>query len=519
MIKQFTVILFLLFTFALSAQDYPLTGHFQNIVEKDIYFSGTNTLVRPATGAESALYDSLIFTTIKSDRKTWLGRKIFDEHLVVAQDSNFKIIVDPVVDFRVNRTVGSTLGGNSNGYLNTRGIIISGNLDSKLYFNTSFTENQGVLPPQIAKYYERFGVIPGYGRVKQLSGSNEYDFANAFGSVSLKASENLNFSLGYDKIFIGDGYRSMILSDYSAPMMYFKISAKLGKFEYNNIFTKALNPNFNNVLNQAVPTSANSRYPSKFISFNTLTYSPNEAWQISLVEALVMSEDLPDWKIPLYSVSPFLRTAYIDYNARLTNNLVGTNISWQNPKIGVFYTQILIDKIASIYEPYGSIQAGYKNFDFLNVENLFLQFEYNRASTSSYEHYNNELHYGHFNQALAHPAGNKFNEIIFISAYSYKRIQLVVKLNLLAYFTHSTFSYQDIFNSYPGWDDTPFFTMGEPTPKILNGDAQLIYNLNKSNKLQIFASLSNRIDFVKNTNTKFIQIGLRTAIRSNYYDF
>lgn len=516
--KSVLVIFFLLSVIAGLAQDYPLTGHFQNLNEKDIYYSEFNTLVRPATGAENTLYDSLIFTTPESNRRTWFGRKLFDEHLVVAQDPDFKIIINPVIDFRLNKSFSYSFSQGI-GYLNTRGINIYGNLSSKIFFNTSFTENQGVLPYQIFNYYSFFKVIPGFGRVKQLSGFNKYDFTNAYGSVSLKAADFLNFTLGYDRLFIGDGYRSMILSDFSAPMMYFKSSARFGKFEYNNIFTKAINPNFNNVMDLENPTAENSRYPSKYISLNTLTYSPNRAWQISLVESLVMSDDLPDWKIPLYTVSPFFRTAYIDSYSNLTNNLVGANVTWQNQKAGIFYAQLIIDSWYT-NEQTGSIQTGYKNFDFFNVENLYFQFEYNRASTKSYMHYNNELHYGHYNQALSHPAGQSFNEFVFITDYKTKRFEILGKINFLKYFNPLGSSFQNIFNYIFLNNIYPEYLPGvSKLPTIINGDFQIIYNINKSNKLQVFAGISTRIDFFKNASTNFLQFGLRTAIRSNYYDF
>jgi hypothetical protein len=151
LIKHFSVILFLVSALVLNAQDYPLTGHLQNINEKDIYFDNNNTLIKPATGVENNIYDSLIFSTPKSERKTWFGRKLFDEHFIVAEDENFKIILDPVIDFRFNHDQLHDLG-----YLNTRGVIVSGNLDSRVYFNSSFFENQGVMPIHIARFYNKY---------------------------------------------------------------------------------------------------------------------------------------------------------------------------------------------------------------------------------------------------------------------------------------------------------------------------------------------------------------------------
>ena len=101
--------------------------------------------------------------------------------------------------------------------------MLSGKLDSKIYFNSCFTESQAIFPENIKKYFDEFGVIPGYGRIKPLSRSGEFDFGAAYGNIAVKACKFLDISLGYDKLFIGDGYRSLILSDFSAPMMYAKL--------------------------------------------------------------------------------------------------------------------------------------------------------------------------------------------------------------------------------------------------------------------------------------------------------
>jgi hypothetical protein len=504
--RHFFTIVISLLHFALFAQDYPLTGHFQSLCEKDIYYKNISTLIRPATGVENEVFDSLIFTTIKYEEKSWLNRKIFREHLLVEEDDKFKVILDPILDFRLSHN------GSKQGFLNTRGVRINGNLDSKLFFNTSFYENQAEFTNRINEYYNIFGVIPGYGRIKRI-GTTGFDFYTAFGNMSLKVSDKINFTIGYDRLFIGDGYRSLLLSDFSAPMMYAKASFKFGRFEYNNLFTKAINPNFKNIMWLDNPTSINSEYPSKNISYNTLTYKRNN-WHFSIIEALVMSADLEDWKEPLYTISPFFRTAYINYNNRLVNNFIGLNITRQKENKGVFYSQLIANIIDFSNLPEFAFQLGYKSFDFIGVNNLYFQVEYNFVGRQMYSHQNNELHYGHYNQPLAHPAGTGVNELLIISAYTYKRLSIVAKANL-----YEGLSDLNIFHT------PPVSSMFISVPNyIFTGnsilyDIELIYWLNKSNKLQVFTSFSGAYFPIKNTSAYNIQIGLRTAIRSNYSDF
>jgi len=506
----FFTIFLIIYSFCSLAQNYPLTEHQQNINPNLIYSENNFTLQKPFTGIENKTVDSLIFTQATSKYKNWFLRKIFDENLFVKQDDRFIVILNPLVDFRLNYQ------NNTRGYHNTRGVIVSGKLDSKIYFNSCFTESQAIFPENIKKYFYEFGVIPGYGRIKPLARSGEFDFGAAYGNIAIKACNFLDISLGYDKLFIGDGYRSLILSDFSAPMMYAKTAFNFKKFQINNIFTKAINPNFNNVLQHENPVSLNSRYPAKYVSFNTLTYKPTKAWQISLIEALVLTQNIDEWNYPAYILLPFVRTTFINYKKQLTNNFVGVNTTWQNKKIGIIYSQIFIDKISKS-DLIASLQIGYKNFDFLKVKNLFFQIEYNRVPREMYLHANNDLHYGHYNQAIAHPAGAGFNEILAIADYKFKRLEVLTKSVFLKYATiNSEYNQQNIFDYSLLYNvDANTFTRNP----MLISDVQIIYNLNNSYRLQIFAGISNRADLTTKNSTNFIQCGLRTALRINYDDF
>ena len=59
-------------------------------------------------------------------------------------------------------------------------------------------------------------ILPGQG-VSRVSSWNrttrDLDYAMANGHVSFQTSKHFNFQFGHGKHFIGDGYRSMLLSD------------------------------------------------------------------------------------------------------------------------------------------------------------------------------------------------------------------------------------------------------------------------------------------------------------------
>jgi hypothetical protein len=53
-----------------------------------------------------------------------------------------------------------------------------------------------------------------------------------------KAGKSIDFQFAYDKVFIGNGIRSLILSDGSNDMLFLKINTRFWKFQYYNLFAQ-----------------------------------------------------------------------------------------------------------------------------------------------------------------------------------------------------------------------------------------------------------------------------------------
>lgn len=495
--KFLVTILIVFFATNLFSQDYFISGHLGNLNEKDIYYGKNNTLLRPVLGCEDYIYDSLIFKIGKDKSRNIFVRKLLYEHLIQYQDSRVSFFIDPVFDFRMNY---NSITSKRN-YQNTRGYSISGNLISKIYFTSSFYENQGNFPNHIMDFYINRNRIPGYGLVKINSDTTVFDFANAYGSIAFKPIKQLNFTFGYDRLFAGDGYRSMILSDFSAPYTFFKTTFKFGKFEYTNIFTKT----FYEYL--ALPDLNNQTqiryYPITF--YNFLTYNLKDKLKITLVDGFIpySYSSFNESTISTYShyfmpylsslISLFLEGDFYYY-------LLGLNLTYQNPKLGVFYGQF---GISSINDFNMALQLGYKSFDFLKIKNLFFQLEGNFV-TKDYG-----KSFFHQKQSLMHPIGGNFWEILSIVSYSYKRFEILAKIN---------YQQQIKDNFLP--DNNYYYLYNMSTKSVIYLDGQLVYKINNTNKLQIFVGTTYR--YCPNTiNTKntFFNFGLRTTLKSNYYDF
>ena len=80
--------------------------------------------------------------------------------------------------------------------------------------------------------------MPTYG---QAYGNNKsgYSFIDYTGYVSYSPNNNkiFNFQVGRDKHFIGDGYRSLLLSDNAPAYPFFKINTNIWRLQYNVWYT------------------------------------------------------------------------------------------------------------------------------------------------------------------------------------------------------------------------------------------------------------------------------------------
>jgi len=66
--------------------------------------------------------------------------------------------------------------------------------------------------------------------------------------------------------------------------------------------------------------------------------------------------------------------------------------------------------------------------DVLGVKNLDFQTEYNHARPYTYQHSDAFTDYTHYNQALAHPLGANFREVVFIARYQpHNRLRISAK--------------------------------------------------------------------------------------------
>src|SRR5690606_467433 len=165
-------------------------------------------------------------TLLYKNKTSWLGRKWWNEHMVAFKGKNYWFTLDPGVDLLLGKDFDSK---ENYTYNNTRLAFVQGGLGKKLNFHAVIYESQG----RFADYYNEYAysiapgeggvaVVPGFGVAKDFKG-DAFDYPLATGYLSYSPNKMFNFQFGHDKNFLGDGYRSLLLSDTGSSSPFFKI--------------------------------------------------------------------------------------------------------------------------------------------------------------------------------------------------------------------------------------------------------------------------------------------------------
>lgn len=463
----------------------------------------------------------------------WFWRKIRHESLVTVQDKDdqFWVAVDPVFNFEFGEDVADTTGwaDSVSFYKNTRGFRMHGHIGEKFSFFSSFYENQAIFPryqdQQIrgqGEFYDvngtlvqQNGVVPGQGRTKQFK-RDGFDYAMASGYVSFTPISALNVQLGTGKHFVGEGYRSLLLSDNTFNYPYLRTSVRFlkNKFQYTSILSS-----LSSLYRLRRNSTAEALYQPKAGTFHYLTYQPHRAIQLGLFEGVIWQRWEPEASKPINAAFfvPVLGFNSALYGLEDDNNaLLGLTFRASPLRNYVLYGQYMLDGANK-----NGWQLGAKAFDAFSVKNLFLQAEYNTVAAFSYAHDVPLQNYSHYNQALAHPLGAGFNELVLIAQYRWKDLWASVKTTSASYKKDlgGTHLGTNIFESDLNATDS---SLDNGTSTLVAYDLRLGFLVNPASNMNIIVGMIDRTESgpVEPTDrTRFIYAGFRTSLTNAYYDF
>jgi hypothetical protein len=525
-----------------SHLNIPFSHSFYAQFDDEMNQVGTNnhTSSKPYTYAEVTKYFNLKVANQKllKDKTGWWGKKLWNENLVEIQGDDYWFTLNPILDVQLGKSDPSV---SKYSYINTRGVQINGGLGKQLNFTSTIYESQG----RFADYFNRYAVsirpdggnpaiIPGIGIAKEFK-SDAFDFPSADANLAFTPSKFINMNLGYGRNFIGDGYRSLLLSDGASPYPYFKLNTNFWKIKYTNIYTwlKDVRPD----------VTVDRTYATKFAASHYLSLNVTKRWNVGFFESVIWT-DTNNRGFDMSFVNPiiFYRTVEFSSSARTGNALLGvtSKFKWNN-QIN-FYGQFLLDEFSLADVKAGEkswknkfgYQLGAKYFNAFNIKNLLLQVEYNHVRPYVYAHSEPITNYAHNNQSLGHQWGGNFKEFIAIARYHNGRYFADAKITFgergLDFDTaEDSFNYGG--NIYKDYDEArPYDTgvtvgQGNKTT-IFIADLQAGYLVNPTSNMKLFGSLIYR-NFNPNTetlttfkeSTTWFSLGLRCDIFNWYFDY
>jgi len=343
-------------------------------------------------------------------RKPW-GKTFYQTPgtLYEAHVKDFDLAINPVLYFQGSKEKDNdeTL------FLNTRGVRVRGRIANKIGFDSYITDNQERDPLYVQEWVNKYKAVPGKGYYKSFK-TTGYDYFDATGYFTFGVTKYIDVQFGYDKNFIGNGYRSLFLSDFSNNVLFLKLNTRIWKFNYQNLFME---------LNATEPRGADRLLKKKYAAMHHLDLNIGKSLNIGLFEGIIFGR--PD-HFEFGYLNPIIFYRSIEQqNGSFDNALVGLDVKANVAHALQFYGQLLVDEfvLSEVKENNGSwvnkwgVQLGVKYIDAFGIKNLDLQVESNHVRPFTYSHVDSVANYTHYNQPLAHPLGASFQEFIGIARY------------------------------------------------------------------------------------------------------
>jgi hypothetical protein len=373
-------------------------------------------------------------------------------------------------------------------------------------------------------------IVPGIGRAYR---SNKDTFLTRFGYqyysgyISYSPNKIFNVQLGQDKHFWGDGYRSLFLSDVSAPYPYMKITTNIWHLTYVNLYTI--------MKDMSNPSGLKKDHLTKYATFHYLGWNATKRLNIGLFESIVWqgSDSTRHRGYDVNYLNPVMFFRPTEYSLGSSDNaFLGFSFKLKILKHQQLYGQLLLDEfvLKQVIADTGwwgnkqGFQFGFKSFDLFTIKRLNFQTEYNYVRPYTYAHGSVQQNYGHMNEPLAHPLGANFIESATFLNYRYKRLFVEAKFVYAFYGADSgSVDYgRNIFISYVNRPrEYGNFTGQGFQTTLITTSLRAAYILDTRMNLKIELGLADRIvktDF-SSKQTPYIFFGIRMDLSNLYNDY
>lgn len=323
---------------------------------------------------------------------------------------NFFLAVNPVLQFSAGYETGAK---NQYVYLNSRGLTARGMIGKKVGFSTYLTDNQERGPQFFQNNINSYKAVPGVGFYKPFKTTGT-DYFDARGYITFNAAKAIDIQFGYDKNFIGNGYRSLFLSDWGNSYLFLKLNTRIWKINYQNLFMELM-PQFKK--------GGDTLLDRKYAAMHHLSMNITKWLNVGFFEGVIFGRKN---RFDFQYLNPIIFYRHIEGTVGSPDNaLAGFDFKANIAHRAQLYGQLLLDEFIlseirnrpkSWVNKWG-IQLGVKYVDAFGIPNLDIQVEANRVRPFTYSHNDTISNYTHYNQPLAHPLGANFQEMLAIIQY------------------------------------------------------------------------------------------------------
>ncbi|MXV17370.1 hypothetical protein [Hufsiella ginkgonis] len=465
----------------------------------------------------------------KKLHSSWFMRKLFDEHLLEFRRPDFSVTADVMPSI----FTGKDVANDRSVWTNSRGFQVQLDIGKKVYIYSYLYETQSLFPEYISRHIQETKVVPGQGRpanfqVDVYNDSKNFDYPIAGGYLSYTPNKFLNVMFGQDKNFIGDGYRSMLLSDVSTNYPFLKINLTLDNVRYMSMWAQFQDPS-------APQFSYDNGFRRKWGVFHYLDWNLSRKFSAGFFDAVIWQDADSTSKrgFDVNYLNPFAFLRPVEFNLGSPDNaLIGFNLKYNVTNSISAYGQLALDefRLKELFSNSGwwankyGVQLGIKANDFFKVPKLNVAAEFNTARPYTYSARSSLQNFGNYNEPLAHPYGANFKEVLGIMSYQYRAFQVRGQMIYASYgIDPANANYGgDILKSYV----TRTLEYGNDTGQGINtrlyyGDLKLAWMMNPRINLRLEGGLtlrSERNRLGKNEAALYT-IGVKSSFRNLYFDF
>jgi len=506
----------------------PYSYQFDQKFDADVYSlnNSFHTSLKPylIDSTLSPRYNKLMQLGVDSNRKSWLNRILFNQHLIDVKNNDFTFYADYLTDLQMGRES----NGQKNTNLNTRGYQLGGTVGSKFSFYSSGYENSGVFPTYYDGVTSLYHFVPGQSYDRSFGKTNK-DWSYATAIVSYTPIKQLNITLGTDRTFIGDGYRSLLLSDYAAPYPLLRLTANVGPLQYMMMWSYLEDP----YVNKFDDFGSNRR---KWGVFHYLDWNVNNRLSLGFFNALIAAETDDNGNphgFDVNYINPVILLGSVGPTIPVADNAVfGGTAKFKLLDKTALYGQVLLDRYYSSTNNTNSntygYQLGIRGADLLGVKNLNYIVEYNTVRPNTYVGSQPIVNYTQYDEPLGDPLGDNFKEMLGIVNYSIGRFDLQGQVNYAKYEVNSAGQNNGMILTpqflAPQYimlaTSLPVAGQGNPTNLFYaEGTASYLINPKYNLRLELGAIYRDESNTVTPNKTVLFTFGLRSTFRNLYHDF